>query len=270
MKALRILSGIEIDDATAVAGLYQLTGLKKLTIYKLNIHEGGSKTEDRDNNIDIFVDLRSSIEYLCSCGLQTLAINDEGSRFINSLDKMSAAPRYLIALELSGKLESPPKWITKLQTLNKLTLSITVLRTDTFELLHALPLFSLTFSWNAEQDNGITKILEKNVSQYDGEIFVPEGFKSLKLLRFFAPRVPKLGFCDNAMPALEIIEMRFQAFEGLFGIDTLENLKGVHLRESKQGEKGNNEAADINEILVRDLKDSTEGLKVIVDHTFTS
>ncbi|KAF8714024.1 hypothetical protein HU200_028016 [Digitaria exilis] len=270
MKALRILSGIEIDDATAVAGLYQLTGLKKLTIYKLNIHEGGSKTEDRDNNIEIFEDLRSSIEYLCSCGLQTLAINDEGSRFINSLDKMSAAPRYLIALELSGKLESPPKWITKLQTLNKLTLSITVLRTDTFELLHALPLFSLTFSWNAEQDNGITKILEKNVSQYDGEIFVPEGFKSLKLLRFFAPRVPKLGFCDNAMPALEIIEMRFQAFEGLFGIDTLDNLKGVHLRESKQGEKGNNEAAEINEILVRDLKDSTEGLKVIVDHTFTS
>ncbi|KAL6907905.1 hypothetical protein ACP4OV_002075 [Aristida adscensionis] len=256
MKALRILSGIEIvGESTAVAGLHQLTGLRKLAIYKLIIQKDG----------DTFKELRSSIEYLCSCGLQTLAISDEGSDFINSLDSMSAPPRYLIALELSGKLERPPQWITKLHTLNKLTLSVTVLRTDTFELLCTLSsLFSLTFSQSAlKQDQDIEDILEKNKSQSDGEIFVPSGFPRLKLLRFFAPLVSKLGFSDNAMPALEIIEMRFEAFEGLLGIDTLEELQEVHLRVNDQTD-------EITKILVDDLKNNSYGLKVIVDFVVTA
>lgn len=261
MKALRIVSGIEINEATAIEGLHHLTGLKKLTIYKLNILEA--------DKMEIFKQLLSSIEYLCSCGLQTLAINDEDSQFINRLDDMSADPRYLIAIELSGKLKNPPNWITNLEKLNKLTLPVTVLRTDTFKLLCGLPLFSLTFSWNAEKQEDISEILEENKSLSDGEIIVLEGFKSLKLLRFFAPRVPKLGFCDNAMPALEMIEMQFQTFEGLFGIDTLQELKWVRLREIKLGET-DKEAAEINKLIVDNLKDRTEGGKVIVDHTFTS
>jgi hypothetical protein len=209
MKALRVLSRIEIiGESTAVAGLHQLTGLRKFAIYKLSIQKDG----------DTFKELRScsSIEYLGSCGLQTLAINDEGSDFINSLDTMSAPPRYLIALELSGKLEKLPKWINKLDILNKLTLSLTVLRTDTSELICDLKsLFSLIFSLNAVKlDEDTQELLEKNKEQYDGEIFVPGGFSSLKLLRFFAPLVPKLGFSDNAMPSLEMIDMRFGAFEG--------------------------------------------------------
>ncbi|CAN6362947.1 unnamed protein product [Urochloa humidicola] len=266
MRALCILSGIEINETTAVEGLHQLTGLKKLTIYKLN-------TLEKDSS-KILTQLRSSIEYLCSCGLQTLAIHEEGrSHFINSLDDMPAPPRYLIALELSGMLINSPRWINKLRTMNKLTLSITVLRTDTLELLRDLPLFSLTFAFSfsaVDQDQDIIKnILEENKSQSEGEIFVPgEGFKRLKLLRFFAPLVPKLGFSDNALPALEMVEMQFQAFEGLFGIDTLQNLQGVRLREEPG--KENNKATDINKLLVSDLKNIAEELEVIVDHTFSS
>ena len=100
MKALRVLSGIEINkDSAAIASLHQLTGLKKLAIYKLNIQEGDQ----------LFKQLLSSIEYLSSCGLQILAINDEGSDFINKLDSMSTPPRYLVGLELSGKMEKPPE-----------------------------------------------------------------------------------------------------------------------------------------------------------------
>lgn len=281
MKALRVLSGIEIvGESTAVDGLHQMIGLKKLAIYKLHI-----KKDDK-----IFTQLLSAITYLFSCGLQTLAINDEGSDFINSLDSMSSPPRYLIALELSGMLERPPMWISKLHTLSKLTLSLTVLRTDTFKLLQDLPsLFSLTFSLSAAKQNQdiIKDILEKNKSDSDGEIFVPAGFPSLKLLRFFAPLVPKLGFGDNAMPALEMIQARFEAFEGLFGIDTLENLREVHLRvnglaaelkESDEAgtqetetpkikEKERKEAAEITRFLVKDLKNyTTDKLKVIVDY----
>jgi hypothetical protein len=93
--------------------------------------------------------------------------------------------------------------------------------------------------------------------------------------------VPKLGFGDNAMPALEMIQMRFEAFEGLFGIDTLENLREVHLRvnglaaefqESDEAETQETEApqtqeAEITRFLVEDLKNyTTDKLKVIVDY----
>ncbi|CAL4986821.1 unnamed protein product [Urochloa decumbens] len=278
MKALRILSGIEIvEESTAISGLHQLTGLRKLAIYRLHIQENG----------ETFKELRFSIEYLCSCGLHTLAINDEGSHFINSLDSMSTPPRYLIALELSGMLKNPPQWMVKLNTLSKLTLSMTVLRTDTLSILHALPvLFSLTFSLSASKKNqGIKDILGKNKLESDGEIFVPAGFPTLKLLRFFAPLVPKLGFGDNAMPALEMIQMRFEDFEGLFSIDTLENLWEVHLRVTGQAAelngsdeaemqetdapeiKARKEDAEITRFLVEDLKNyTTDKLKVIVDY----
>ena len=148
--------------------------------------------------------------------------------------------------------------------LNKLTLSLTVLRTDTLELICDLPsLFSLTFSLNAVNlDEDTQEILEKNKEPTDGEIFVPGVFRSLMLLRFFAPLVPKLGFSDNAMPSLEMIDMRFGAFEGLLGIDTLENLKEVHLRV-------NDQADETTKFFVDDLKNNGHGLKVIVDHVIT-
>lgn len=210
--------------------------------------------------------MSSSIEYLGSYGLQTLAINDEGSDFINSLDSMSAPPRYLSALELSGKLESLSRWITKLNSLTKLTLSVTVLERDTFKLLCTLSrLFSLMFSLSAaRKDLNIVDILERNKSKSDGEIFIPgEGFRSLKLLRFITPLVPKLSFSENAMPLLERIEMRFEAFEGLFGIETLKSLREVHLRVNKQ-------ADEITEFIMDDLEDYyTKKPKVIVDHVIT-
>jgi hypothetical protein len=247
MKGLRILSGIEIteESVAAVASLHQLTGLRKLGIYKLNIEEG-SKT---------FKQLVSSIEYLCSCGLQTLVINDERSEFINSLESMSAPPRYLIALELSGKMEKPPKWIENLSNLYKLTLSVTVLRTDTFQLIQKLPkLFCLTFTLSAaREDQDIVDILEENKQLTDREIIVPPGgFENLKLLRFFATLVPRISFTvkenKKVMPALERIDMRFLAFEGIYGIETLEKLQEVHLSVDSQ-------ADDITKLLVDDLKD---------------
>jgi hypothetical protein len=52
MKALRVLPGIEIiRESRAVAGLHQLTGLRKFAIYKLRIKKDG----------DTFKELRSSI-----------------------------------------------------------------------------------------------------------------------------------------------------------------------------------------------------------------
>uniref|UniRef100_A0ACD5WAX2 Uncharacterized protein n=1 Tax=Avena sativa TaxID=4498 RepID=A0ACD5WAX2_AVESA len=251
MKALRILSGIEIteDDSAAVASLHQLTGLRKLAIYKLNIQEGNNKALEQ---------LVSSIEYLCGCGLQTLAINDEGSEFINSLDSMRTPPRYLIALELSGKMKMPPKWIKNLNNLYKLTLSVTVLKTDTFKLIQCLPkLFSLTFTLSAKKDDrDIVDILEENKQLTGREVVVPpNGFTSLKLLRFFSTTViPRLSFADTdepVMPALERIDMEFQAFEGIYGIENLESLKELHLSVG-------NQADEITKFLVDDLKDTTK------------
>ncbi|KAM3206017.1 hypothetical protein ACQJBY_061605 [Aegilops geniculata] len=250
MKALRVLSGIEItEDWAKEACLNQLTGLRKLAIYKINIQEG-QKT---------FIYLSSSIEYLCSCGLQTLEINDESSNFINSLDSTIAPPRYLIGLELSGKMEKPPKWIIDLKNLYKLTLSVTVLKTDTLKLIQDLSkLFSLTFTLSAPKDDrDIVDILEENKQLTGREIIIPPGgFKNLKLIRFFATLVPRLSFAvtgEEVMPALERIDMRFQAFEGIYGIETLKRLQEVHLSVG-------NQADEITKFLVQDLKDTPKYL----------
>ncbi|XP_037423943.1 disease resistance protein Pik-2-like [Triticum dicoccoides] len=250
MKALCILSGIEIGgDSSAVASLHQLTGLRKLGIYKLNKRKGDQT----------FTQLRSAIEYLCSCGLQTLVINDESSEFINSLDTMSAPPRYIIGLELSGKMEKPPKWIENLENLFKLTLSMTVLKTDTFKLIQKLSkLFSLTFTLSAPKDDrDIVDILQENKQLTGREIIIPPGgFKNLKLLRFFATLVPRLSFAvtgEEVMPTLERIDMRFQAFEGIYGIETLKCLQEVHLSVG-------NQADEITKLLVQDLKDTPKYL----------
>jgi disease resistance protein RPM1 len=152
-----------------------LTELRKLAIFKLS-------TMGDDAS---FKDLSSSIEYLGGYALHALIIDDESSKFIKSLDDMSSPPKFLVALELSGKMVQLPGWMTQLSALSKLTLSVTALRTDNLLLLSNLEsLFSLTFSFRAEkQDSETMTILAENKLSSDGEITVPgAGFKSLKLL----------------------------------------------------------------------------------------
>jgi len=136
---------------------------------------------------------------------------------------------------------------------------VTVLRTDTFKLIKNLPkLFSLTFTLSTKKDDrDIVDILEENKLLTDREIIVPPGgFESLKLLRFFATLVPRLSFAvtgDDVMPALERIDMRFQAFEGIYGIETLKSLQELHLSVG-------NQADEVTKFLVEELKDSPKYL----------
>ncbi|XP_066338723.1 disease resistance protein Pik-2-like isoform X1 [Miscanthus floridulus] len=213
MKTLCILSGIEIADGstTAASDLSYFTGLRKLAIYKIHKSE------------EIFKDLLSSIQYLSGYSLQTLVIDDESSEFLKTLDTMSSYPIDLTALELSGRFLKLPKWMDKLNDLVKLTLSATVLRTDTLQLLSRLgSLFSLTFSISEKQDPSFAAILQKNKSDSGGDIFVPAGgFSKLRLLRIIIPFLPSLNFAKNATPQLERIELHFKRLEGLHGMDKL-------------------------------------------------
>ncbi|XP_048530414.1 disease resistance protein Pik-2-like [Triticum urartu] len=232
MKALRILSGIEIAGGSA--DFHHLTELRKLAIYKLKATK----------NDPSFKELSSSIEYLGGYSLQTLVIDDESSEFIKSLDDLSSPPKFLVALELSGKIVKLPCWIKQLSSLKKLTLSITAPRTDNLKQLSDLEaLFSLTFSFSfraEKQDPETLTILAKNklLPCCGGEITVPDGgFKSLKLLCFSAPLLPSLIFSGQAMPELERLELRFNILEGLFGAENLAKLKEVHLTlDDKAGE----------------------------------
>jgi len=134
MTALRILSGIEITEGSV--DLHHLIELRKLAIYKLNLIEDEKLKE-----------LSSSIEYLCGYSLHTLIIDDISSRFHKLLCEMSSPPKFLSALKLSGKVIRLPDWIAQLDALNKLTLSVTALRTDNLRHLSNLKaLFSLTFT----------------------------------------------------------------------------------------------------------------------------
>uniref|UniRef100_A0A0E0BM98 Disease resistance protein RPM1 n=1 Tax=Oryza glumipatula TaxID=40148 RepID=A0A0E0BM98_9ORYZ len=224
MKALRILSGIEIvGESTSAADFHHLTDLRKLAIFKINVTRGDKLSED----------LRSSIEYLGGYSLHSLVIDDDSSEFLESLGALSCPPKFLISLELSGTLVDLPRWITQLQDLTKLTLSVTALRTDNLRHICQLKkLFSLTFSLTEAKSHPLsTAILEDNKTYSDGEILVPAGgFEKLKILRFSAPLLPILSFQEKAMPSLERLELRFSILEGLFGIQNLESLKEVHLR----------------------------------------
>ncbi|KAL6908036.1 hypothetical protein ACP4OV_002206 [Aristida adscensionis] len=215
MRALHILSGIEIVEGSAASDLGFFTGLRKLAIYKIQ------------NSEEIFKDLLSSIQYLSGYALQTLVINDESSEFLKTLDSMQSYPTDLKALELSGKLLKLPKWLKHLEGLVKLTLSATTLGTDNLQLLSTLSsLFSLTFSINDKQDPAMAAILEKNKSDSGGEIFIPAGgFSGLKLLRIFVPLLPSVNFAKKATQQLERIELRFKSLEGLHGMAELEELR---------------------------------------------
>jgi disease resistance protein RPM1 len=140
-----------------------------------------------------------------------------------------------------------PRWIKELETLEKLTLSLTSLRTDGLQVLYQLSkLFSLTFATNAKgQDSSVLEILQKNAMDSGGKIFVPaDGFASLKLLRFSAPVMPLLSFLEGAMP-----ELQFRLSEGVCGLDYLKSLQQVHLRVSQQ-------ASEATKAKVSDIRSS--------------
>ena len=101
--------------------MHNLTKLKKLSIYSLgDIHTNNNKYDE----------LLPTIEHLTGYSLKSLAIDDGFTGFLNSIDDLSSAPKYILSLDLSGKLLRVPRWIKELETLEKLTLSLTSLRTD--------------------------------------------------------------------------------------------------------------------------------------------
>jgi len=169
MVALQTLSGVEICKSFSMEllrALQNLTNLKKFTIYKVSCTTA---------NYEL---LLSAIEHLSSCSLKYLAIDDDFTGFLDtSLNDSQAPPEHLHTLGLSGKLSQVPKWIVSLLNLEKLTLSLTSLTTDTLLVLAALPqLFSLIFSLDStKKDASVLKILHDNTLKSGGMIFVEAG-----------------------------------------------------------------------------------------------
>ncbi|KAI4964072.1 hypothetical protein ZWY2020_008422 [Hordeum vulgare] len=238
IKSLCVLSGIEIvEGPSSVADFCQLTKLRKLVIYKLNIKNEGK----------LFDELRSSIEDLCGYSLQTLVIDDGSAGFLSSWGDLSSPPKFLDALELSCKLQAEvvklPKWIIELDTLTKLTLSVGMLSSDALVQLSQLrKLFSLTFSLeDAEQGSeseATCRQIQLHLEHPNITMMImvpPGGFESLKLLRFSAPYVPRLVFLEKATPNLERLDLRFFAFEGVDCIEHLKVLKEMHFSLHNNG-----------------------------------
>ncbi|KAL5203642.1 hypothetical protein ABZP36_008513 [Zizania latifolia] len=210
-----------------LAALEKLTNLKKLAIYKL------VKFHKKDNEL-----LLSAIEHLSSCSLKFLAIDDNFTGFLDSsLSSSQAPPEHMCTLHLSGKLSRVPTWIDRMHNLEKLTLSLTSLSTDTLATLSKLPeLFSLIFSLDATNNaSNALKIVHKNTLESGGKIFVQHGgFEKLKLLRFSTPVLPPLSFLEKAMPKLERLELTFRMLESVYGLENLATLQQVYLTVSSQ------------------------------------
>ncbi|XP_040384537.1 disease resistance protein Pik-2-like isoform X2 [Oryza brachyantha] len=255
MAALSTLSGIEIgqSSSTTLANLHYLTKVKKLSIYRIENHYPQPQADK------IYARLRSAIQTLSSGSLKSLAVNDDSTDddslshgyFLDSLHSLSDPPVHLRALKLSGKLSKIPKWIERMENLERLTLSLSVLRTNVLRIVGTLTtLFSLTFFLNSSQlSKTVRKTLEENTRCSGGEIFVPakngdeaDGkltvlFPSLRLLRFMTPVIPLLAFQEEAMPKLQRLELRFGMLEGVHGLENLSSLQqvlfGVNSRASQ-------------------------------------
>lgn len=269
MKSLRVLSGIEIiEGQTSVASFHHLTKLRKLVIYKLNIKNGGK----------LFDELSSSIEDLGGYSLQTLVIDAGSCDFLSSWGAHSSAPKFLNALELSCELQMQvvnlPSWITELEALTKLTLSVGMLSGDALVHLSQLKnLFSLTFSL-ADAEEGLEletirqqiRVHLQHGSPKEVETIMisvqPGGFENLKLLRFSAPYVPELEFLDKAMPNLERLDLRFFAFEAVHGIKKLELLKELHFRVHTNASQYTQQMV---QRISNELRQHEIGIKVMVD-----
>nr|CAB3502983.1 unnamed protein product [Digitaria exilis] len=230
MTALQTLCGVSICTGLALGALENLTNLKKFTVYKLE------SFTNSDNEL-----LLSAIEHLSSCSLKFLLIDDDFNGFLDkSLNASHAPPEHLHTLGLCGMLSQVPQWIGSLHNLEKLTLLLTSLATDTLMVLAELPeLFSLIFSLDStKKDASVIEILHDNTVKSGGMVFVPSGgFKKLKLLRFAAPVLPPVSFLEGAMPGLQRIELRFRMVEGVYGLEKLENLQQVLLTISSQAPK---------------------------------
>ncbi|WVZ50596.1 hypothetical protein U9M48_001837 [Paspalum notatum var. saurae] len=246
MTALQTLSGVEICTGRSakelLIALQNLTNLKKFTIYRV-----GRLTNGND------VLLLSAIEHLSSCSLKYLAIDDDFTGFLDtSLNISQAPPEHLHTLGLSGKLSKVPDWIGSLHNLEKLTLSLTSLMTESLLVLAELPeLFSLIFSLDSTKNNAsVLKILHDNTFKSGGKIFVPAGgFEKLKLLRFVAPVLPPLSFLEGAMPKLQRIEMRFRMMDGIYGLENLASIRQVVLTISSQApEDAKAKASQVKEL----------------------
>ncbi|EMS57199.1 Disease resistance protein RPM1 [Triticum urartu] len=245
MTALQTLSGIGISQRSsrALGGMHNLTKLRKLSIYSI---------ADFDKHNQKYGDLLSAIEYLSGCSLKYLAVDDGFTGFLDLVVSSSSPPKYIHTLELSGKLPKVPQWINELKKLEKLTLSLTSLRTHDLFVLAQLPLlFSLTFSVNAaRQDHSVMKVFLRNTMDSRGNILIPsDGFHSLRLLRFSAPVLPLLSFLEGAMPKLQRLELRFKVLEGAYGVENLVSLQQVLLRVSQQ-------ASETTKVKVSDIRSS--------------
>jgi hypothetical protein len=241
--------------------LEKLTNLKKLAIYKL------VKFQVKDDEL-----LLSAIEHLSSCSLKFLAIDDNFTGFLDSsLSSSQAPPEHLYTLELSGMLSKVPGWIDRLHNLEKLTLSLTSLTTDTLVTLSGLPeLFSLIFSLNEDEPKDISnvlKIVHKNTLESGGKIFVTDGgFTKLRLLRFTAPALPPLSFLEGAMPKLQRLELRFRIIECVYGLENLPSLQQVFMTFSSQApEDAKEKVSQIKGQASNIRKDNAPDIIVVID-----
>jgi disease resistance protein RPM1 len=260
MMSLQTLSGVEICAGFSMEllrALQNLTNLKKFTIYKVGCTA---------SNYEL---LLSAIEHLSSCSLKHLAIDDDFTGFLDtSLNASQAPPEHLHTLGLSGQLSQVPEWIGSLHNLEKLTLSLTSLTTDTLSVLAELPqLFSLIFSLDStKKDASVIKMLHDNTLKSGGMIFVPAGgFRKLKLLCFAAPALPPLSFLEGAMPWLQKIELRFRMVEGIYGLENLSSIQQVVLTVSSQAPEDAKAKASQVKKLVSMIHGKVKGPSVVIN-----
>ncbi|XP_060673838.1 disease resistance protein RPM1 [Ziziphus jujuba] len=204
LSSLQSLCYIEVNqgDSNLMKSLGELTQLRRLCILKLKAEDGNY--------------LCSSIEklrFVLSLSLVSISPDE-----VLDLQNMSSPPQCLRHLELSGRLETFPHWISYLSNLSHVGLQWSRLQVNPFESLQALP----------------NLVVIEFVKAYDGETlyFKAEGFKMLKMLALGKfDRLKRVTIEKGALPVLEKLSFTDCKLleEVPSGIEDLRNLQELEL-----------------------------------------
>ncbi|KAL6999594.1 hypothetical protein U1Q18_000752 [Sarracenia purpurea var. burkii] len=199
LKALWMLSIVQSDHGSdLIKEIRKLTKLRKLGIDKLKSEDGKA--------------LCTAIENMSN--LQSLDVSSISKDEILDLQHISYPPQFLQNLDLSGRLENFPKWISKLEYVVKISLNYSQLIEDPLKFLQVLPnLLGLRL-----------------VGVYAGEHlhFKEGGFQKLQVLELRGLNaLSSVRIEDGALPHLQALEIAHipQLKEVPSGIQHLKEIK---------------------------------------------
>ncbi|KAM3391522.1 hypothetical protein ACQJBY_012921 [Aegilops geniculata] len=208
MTELQVISHIAVSgDGSELKYVGNL-----LQLVKLGVFVSGSKTSSVLRHL---YHATGNLGFLRSLSIQVTE-NSKENENMNNDGANPVYPKYLHTLKISGLKNGLPSWIAKLKVLTKMTLHMTSITDNEFQILGWLT----SLSWlrlQEESCNGSTLTFEK------------DAFQSLKFLGIECSVISSINFDNEACLRLNKLAWSSTGKQTLSGIESLPRLKKLEL-----------------------------------------